>query len=72
MIRWRAGGIEQGPKGDLTITICLRIMTTGNVDKTLCTDLWVQILYALKPDEDSLMLLRTCGLFNRAWRGYAR
>jgi len=44
MIRWRAGGIVQGPSGDLTITSSLRKPDADTTDWSLNPDLWIRIL----------------------------
>jgi len=44
MIRCRAGGIVQGPLGDLTITGSLRIPDLDTTNRSLNPDLWIRIL----------------------------
>jgi len=71
MIRWRAGGIVQGPLGDLTITGSLRIPDVDTTNRSLNPDLCIRILELMLTDEKGLLTLRKSALVNRAWKGHA-
>jgi len=71
MIRWRAGGIVQGPSGDLTITGSLRKPDADTTDWSLNPDLWIRILRRMQPVEEGLLMLRKSAMVNSSWKGYA-
>jgi len=68
IVRWQAGGVIQGPLGNLTITGSLQMPDVDTTNRSPNPDLWIHIFQVMLPEKMGLMMLQKSALVNRAWK----